>query len=305
VGEYIRTAFCGTGDLARTCWHRFPVSFDRQNLHPFGPEIWIADGSVASFYGFPYSTRMAVIRLSDGSLFVWSPVALSTALRAAVDTLGPVRYLVSPNALHHLFLAEWTTAYPAARLYGSPRLRRKRRDLSFNAELGDAPEPAWAGDIDQVVLHGSCALTEIVFFHRHSRTALFADLIQNFPRDWFKGWRGVAARLGGIVAPHPSAPSDWRLSFVNRRAARAALARVLAWPIERVVIAHGVLPTAGGAAFVRRAFAWLLRLDRGAEQPSDNQHLVPSRLRWHAARWRTRRRVQRYRIASSPSCWPL
>ena len=259
------------------------MSFDRQNLQPFGPEIWIADGPVASFYGFPYSTRMAVIRLSDGSLFVWSPVALSTALRAAVDALGPVRYLVSPNALHHLFLAEWTSAYPEARLYASPRLRRKRRDLSFNAELGDAPESAWAGDIDQVVLHGSFALTEIVFFHRHSRTALFADLIQNFPRGWFKGWRGVVARLGGIVAPHPSAPSDWRSSFVNRRAARAALARVLAWPIERVVIAHGVLPTAGGAAFVRRAFTWLLRSDRGVEQPSDNQHLVPSRSRWRAA----------------------
>ena len=259
------------------------MSFDRQNLQPFGPEIWIADGPMASFYGFPYSTRMAVIRLSDGGLFVWSPVALSTALRAAVDALGPVRYLVSPNALHHLFLAEWTSAYPEARLYASPRLRRKRRDLSFNAELGDAPESAWAGDIDQVVLHGSFALTEIVFFHRHSRTALFADLIQNFPRGWFKGWRGVVARLGGIVAPHPSAPSDWRSSFVNRRAARAALARVLAWPIERVVIAHGVLPTAGGAAFVRRAFTWLLRSDRGVEQPSDNQHLVPSRSRWRAA----------------------
>ena len=193
------------------------MSFDRQNLQPFGSEIWLADGPVASFYGFPYSTRMAVIRLSDGSLFVWSPVALSTPLRAAVDALGPVRHLVSPNALHHLFLAEWTSAYPEARLYASPRLRRKRRDLSFNAELGDAPESAWAGDIDQVVLHGSFALTEIVFFHRHSRTALFAYLIQNFPRDWFKGWRGGVARLGGIVAPHPSAPSDWRLSFVYRR----------------------------------------------------------------------------------------
>jgi hypothetical protein len=45
----------------------------------------------------------------------------------------------------------------------------------------------WASDIDQAVLHGSFALTEIVFFHLHSRTALFADLIQNFPRDWFKG----------------------------------------------------------------------------------------------------------------------
>ena len=196
--------FCVTDDVARTCWDRCPVSFERQNLQPFGPEIWIADGPVASFYGFPYSTRMAVIRLSDGSLFVWSPVALSTALRAAVDALGPVRHLVSPNALHHLFLAEWTSAYPGARLYASPRLRRKRPDLSFNAELGDAPEPAWAGDIDKVVVHGSFALIEIVFFHRRSRTALFADLIQNFPRDWFKGWRGVVARLGGLSLPIPA-----------------------------------------------------------------------------------------------------
>ena len=168
------------------------MSSDRQNLQPFGPDIWIAEGPVASFHGFPYSTRMAVIRLSDGSLFVWSPVALSTALRAAVDALGPVRHLVSPNALHHLFLAEWTSAYPEARLYASPRLRRKRRDLSFNAELGDAPEPAWAGDIDQVVVHGSFALTEIVFFHRHSRTALFADLIQIFRAMV----QGVARRRG-------------------------------------------------------------------------------------------------------------
>ena len=55
-------------------------------------------------------------------------------------------------------------------------------------------EPDWAADIDQVVVHGSFALTEVVFFHRRSRTALFADLIQNFPRDWFKGWRGFLAR---------------------------------------------------------------------------------------------------------------
>jgi hypothetical protein len=34
---------------------------------------------------------MAVIRLSDGSLFVWSPVALSTALRAAVGPASPLQ----------------------------------------------------------------------------------------------------------------------------------------------------------------------------------------------------------------------
>ena len=95
---------------------------------------------------------------------------------------------------------------------------------------------------------GSFALTEVVFFHRGSPTALFADLIQNFPRDWFKGWRGFLARHGGIVAPNPGAPSDWRASFLNRRAARASLDKILAWPIERVLIAHGDLPTGDGAA---------------------------------------------------------
>ena len=227
-------------------------------LLQFGSEIWIADGPVTPFHGFAYPTRMAVIRLSDGSLFVWSPIALSASLRASVDALGPVHHLVSPNALHHLFLREWTSAYPAARLYATPRLRRKREDLGFDAELGDAAEPEWAADIEQVVLRGSFALTEVVFFHRGSHTVLFADLIQNFPRDWFKGWRGLLARHCGIVAPNPGAPCDWRASFLNRRAARISLGKILAWPIEQVLIAHGDLPTGDGVAFVRRAFTWLL-----------------------------------------------
>ena len=72
-------------------------------------------------------------------------------------------------------------------------------------------------------MHGSLYFTEVVFFHHPSQTAIFADLIQNFSRDWFKGWRGLLARHGGIVEPNPSAPSDLRASFLNRRAARASL----------------------------------------------------------------------------------
>jgi hypothetical protein len=75
--------------------------------------------------------------------------------------------------------------------------------------------------------------------------------------------RGLAWRRGpGIVAPTPGAPRDWRASFLRRRAAQAAPAQVLILRIKRVVIAHGELPTADGAAVVRRVFEWLLERDR-------------------------------------------
>lgn len=58
------------------------------------------------------------------------------------------------------------TATQSSGMYVSPRLRRKRKDLAFDAALSDAPEPDWAADIDQIVLFRSSYLTEVVFFHR-------------------------------------------------------------------------------------------------------------------------------------------
>lgn len=226
------------------------------SLEPFGPGIWIAEGPVVSFYGFPYPTRMIVIRLSDGGLFVWSPIALTPALKAQVDALGPVAHVVSPNKIHHLSMGEWQDAYPSARLYASPGLAQKRKDLRFDAVLGDSPPAVWAADIDQVEMGGSAFLTEIVFFHRKSRTAIFADLIENFRPGWFKGWKGWLARLDGIVMPHGGAPREWRITF-KKRIARAALARILAWQPEQVVMAHGELTRTDGTAFIRKSFRWL------------------------------------------------
>ena len=173
-------------------------------LREFGPRLWMSEGPVVPvFFGFSHPTRMAVIKLSDGGLFVWPPIALSGALRGEIDALGPVRHLVSPNFFHHLFLGEWKSTYPEARLYASPGLRKRRKDLAFDDDLGNAPGAGWAVEVDQVLVCGSFAMTEVVFFHRASRTAIFADLIQNLPPDWFKGWRRVVARLDGIISPNP------------------------------------------------------------------------------------------------------
>lgn len=227
------------------------------SLESFGPEIWIADGPVVSFFGFPYPTRMAVVRLADRGLFLWSPIPLTDALRAEVAALGEVAHLVAPNKLHHLWLGQWKRAYPGARLYAPPGLRRKRRDLDFDGALRDQPESYWARDIDQVSVTGNAFLTEIVFLHRLSRTAIFADLLQNFPPGWFKGWRGIVARLDGIVHPDYGAPRELRAAFWRREPARIALRRILAFAPERVIIAHGDLAQQDGTRFIREGFRWL------------------------------------------------
>ncbi|HEY4345586.1 MAG TPA: DUF4336 domain-containing protein [Parvibaculum sp.] len=227
-------------------------------LTPFGHAIWTADGSdVVAMLGFHYPTRMAVIRLSGGRLFVWSPVALTDDLRTAVDALGEVRYLIAPNALHHLFIADWKRAYPNARTYAAPGLQEKRKDIVFDENLEDAQIADWSGEIEHVSIPNAIA-SEVVFFHRESGTAIFTDLIQQFPARWFSGWRAVVAKWDLMLGSEPSVPRKFRVAFTGRRAARASLERILAWPAEKVLMAHGTPVTGNGQAFIRRAFRWLM-----------------------------------------------
>lgn len=44
--------------------------------------------------------RMAVVKLADGSLWIHSPVELDASLRQALEELGPVGHIVSPNYEH-------------------------------------------------------------------------------------------------------------------------------------------------------------------------------------------------------------
>lgn len=228
-------------------------------LQMFGPDIWIADGStVTATAGFHYPTRMAVIRLENDDLILWSPVELSVGLRRAVEALGVVRCLVPPNSLHHTFLGDWQRAYPEAKVYAPPGLRQKRKDIEFEGDFTDAGIEAWAGQIDVVIVRGNRITTEVVLFHRKSGTAIFADLLQQFPPGWFTGWRALIARLDLMVAGEPSVPRKFRAAFTNRNAAREALHRILAWQVSKVLIAHGPPVTNDGQAFLRHAFRWLL-----------------------------------------------
>jgi hypothetical protein len=198
---------------------------------------------------------MTVVRLRDGSLVLHSPVRADDETRTAVEALGPVRALIAPNLHHHFFVGGWTRAYPEARVYAAPGLARRQPDLRVDAELGDEAPPEWRGELDQHLFRGAPMMSEVVFHHRASRTAIFTDLVFNVPRGGAAGARLFYWLVGaeGRFGPHRVV----RLALRDRRAARASLARLLAWDVERIVMSHGDVIETDARPRLAAAFAFL------------------------------------------------
>jgi hypothetical protein len=100
-------------------------------------------------------------------------------------------------------------------------------------------------------------MEEVVFFHRPSGTAIVGDLMQRFPEEMAAGWKGMLMRLDGLVGPRGSTPREWRLSFLSREAARAALRKVLEWKPQWLLIAHGECAATGATEIITAALRWI------------------------------------------------
>lgn len=189
--------------------------------------------------GMQMSSRMTVVRLSDQSLWLHSPVPLSPQVCAELNELGPVRYVVAPNKLHHLFVGRCLKTFPDAMLFGAPGLASKRPDLRNMRELGSGAEPEWQDDLDQVFFAGIPFGNETVWFHKPSRTLIMTDLCQWWQGDLSFGARAYAALTG--VKKQLAVPRTVRMAVKDRAAACASAQRILDWPFVRVVTAHNAI----------------------------------------------------------------
>ena len=217
-------------------------------------QVWVKEHPVR-LAGGRFLTRMTVLRL-DGGLCLHSPIEIDAATRTAIEGLGDVRTIIAPSTFHHFFIASAQQAFPAARTYGIRGLETKRKDLRFDELLGD--EPPWAGEMDQVVI-GNRVMREAVFLHRVTRTLVATDLVENF-QDETPGTNAILRawmRLFGMWGRPRPAP-ELRLLTRDRKSARAALERVLAWDFDCAIIAHGELLDRDPKRAIREAWAWVL-----------------------------------------------
>ncbi len=209
--------------------------------------------------GILMETRMTVIRLADGLMLI-SPVPIDDPLAAELAQLGEVRYVVSPNCWHHLYLQQTLERYPQSVAYGPPGIKVKRPDVAFAGQLRNEAPACWQGQVDQRVILGVPDFNEVVFFHRASKTLVVTDMVFNIqnPRGW-KLWlllhfagtykRFAFSRLLRMYVKDNSAVGD-------------SLDHVLAWEFDRVVMAHGEVFEPGARAACAQVWS---RFRRGRE----------------------------------------
>ena len=223
-------------------------------LRALDEDLWVLDQPL-NLFGLRIGARMTIVRLTNGSLWLHSPVEIDATARAELHALGPVRHVVAPSKVHHFWVEEARLAFPDARFYAAPGLREKKPKLPFDEELGDEPPAAWTGQIEQLVFRAAPYTNEVVFCHPKSRSLVFTDLVFNMregenraTRFWL--WVNQAR---GRFGPHRM----MRFFVKDRAEARRAVDRILTWDFERVILSHGAILQEKGPRLVREGWRYL------------------------------------------------
>jgi hypothetical protein len=224
-------------------------------LIQLAPNLWNVQREFTAL-GLKVSSRMTVVRLKDGSLWLHSPIRLDDALIEELRSLGEVRAIVCPNKMHHLFAHTAVRAFPDAQLFGAPGLAKKRPDLvsmvEFKTDMSNVPSD-WQDDLDHVFFAGIPLGNETVWLHKPSKTLILTDSCQ-----WWQGELNlpalIVAKLTG-VRDQLAVPRTIRMSIKDRAAVAQSAQQILTWDFDRVIVAHNSIVETGGKEAVTRAFA--------------------------------------------------
>jgi len=155
--------------------------------------------------------RMTVIELASKSqdskpdLFIHSPVFLDRPLMEAIEKLGTVKHVVSPNLEHVKFAKLWGDAFPEASMWGCPGMIECEPDVRWTGEIpysaraptyptaSNAPKPVegmwdWNEvqplhfDVEVNPFTNKAFFNEVVFYHTASKTLLTTDTYWNYPK---------------------------------------------------------------------------------------------------------------------------
>lgn len=221
------------------------------------------------------------VKLSSGSLAVFSPVALTPQVQDAIASLGgKVKYIAAPDMEHHLYVTRWKEAFPDAQILAPQGLWEKRQSNPefkntefahiFTSEKKGKQKISeeFDSDFETEYVDGHPS-RELVFLHKPSRTLIEADLLFNLPatEQYSKsGQSPTSGLLTKIISPLMSAapPATWQKRFAwhllaaDRKSFRESMQRIDQWDFDRLIPCHGDVIETGAKGVFRNIMEWFL-----------------------------------------------
>ena len=205
-------------------------------LAPVAEGIWSIPGKITMPLG-KFPRRMTIIKLANGSLAVWSPVSLDDPEMAKLEGLGPVGFLIVPNAGHRLDLKAWKMRYPQARVVAPP------------SAVKDVAEAAPVDNTENVLDDPTVAL-ELIAGTKADEFALLvtrADGVTLIVNDILSSvshpdgiGANILARLFGFGVDHPKTSRLVRYIYVKdpRMVARQFRQWAAIPDLRRLIVSH-------------------------------------------------------------------
>lgn len=228
--------------------------------------IWTFSKPFLRLNVLPIGGRSTAVRLSNGDVWVLASTPLTPDTKKTLENLGPVKYIVGADSVHHLYLGEFKKAYPDAKLVAVEEAveKKKGEGLDFAGFWGDKQQDPKFGFEDEIE---SCYFSgfknkDVAFLHKPSKTLIEADLLFNMPaleqysRSWFSGRIPFIGNIDPYTAAHKR--MMWRLG-VDKEAMKRDAKTVADWDFERIIPCHGDVIDKDGNKAWRAAYEYYLK----------------------------------------------
>lgn len=236
------------------------------------------------------------VRMADGHLAVFSPVALTEDVKTHVARMGQVAYIIAPDIEHHIFLDVWHHAYPTAKLIGPADLKLKREKMGsplpwsylFHKNLRPSVNPEFDHEFNYTFV-SSHPNQEIVAVHKPTKTLIEADLLFNLPATEQYSKSGIDPTSGYwtrafITFTNTQGSAFWQrglqwtiIPIHDKHSFDKNIREINGWDFDRLIPCHGNVIEHDGKAVFRKVFAWSLSA-RARAQMESLQELLPSGL---------------------------
>lgn len=220
---------------------------EHSSLVQLAENLWWADGAVPRMSLRRCST---LVRLPSGGLLVHNAICFDEQTQAQVEAIGPIEYVLVPNAFHRIDAPRYAARYPDAKIV-APRGGRKKIAEVVRVDLTADEFPS-----DDVVallpLEGVRSRENVLRVRsRDGVTLVFNDAVFNVPHQ--PGLGGLVLRLMGSSGGPRTTPLARLTLYDDKSAARRCLETLADTPqLVRIVPGHGDVVTANAAAVLRQ-----------------------------------------------------